>query len=609
MATLRDLGVKGVNREVNDARVVNPANMKVGGIIGQFERKYKVALKVSTRDIGDFIDKFGYPVNATYYGYDVVKGFIDNVSGANAELWVKSHVGYTGSAYDGVAASAVIANQTPVTTLTFQAAYQNELDYGVSGNRIGYTLTNGFRYSTTAAATAAASDYSAVVSSAIGIKIGDVVKFTLTGGGAGTSYHTITAVNYSTNTITWTDAVLHATRTLALTDVIQVMGIKLRIWRKDINGVVSEVDKNLGAIYCSLNSTVTEFFIENVFNGASKWLKVTKSATTPATPELDFPSDVTTVTYLTSGADGTAPTTSAHWAIDLTAFSALGIRFLTNAETVDITTQKAGETYCKARNDTPIWLFNLTSDRTKAQLQVIGNSLQRADEVDGVAVADWLKVQDPYTNSPTAPYRTIPSVGHIMGVWIRTIATRGAHYIPTKGETIYGINDIANTNLGVIADSDRVDIANAGVNLVQYIAGYGYVIRNLFTPSITSKYQYGNKLIQRNFVKVSSEASLQISENEPNSWDKIQADRDAIYSFMSKIWLRGDNNNTPAGEWFGQYQKDDGTLTTFDEMVQVIADAANNPLNLIQLGERHIDVIMSTSTPAGLVQISVGISL
>jgi len=599
MANLRRLGVYGDNLPTRKARTVEPSNFLIGGIIGKFERKYTKAFQVN--NVSDFQKIFGVQTfDPSTYGWDAVQGFFQNVVGVNAQLYVKSHVGYTGSAIDGVSANATVQNSAPENCIKLESAYLDNLDYSISGNRTGYTITNGARFTTALSGSMTATDTSAVLDSVIGIKVGDYVKFDV----ATDFYRKVLTVDQNTNTITWSGA---SGSLGAQGDAVTVLGFQIKTYRKSLNGSVQEVDTELGKIWCTIASEVTDFFVDNVFQNSS-WLKVT-TQTLATTPDKIMPATVSTVTYLSSGADGTAPTTSAHWLADLTAFDNLPVRMIANPETTDSTIQKAIETYCKLRSDNPKVIFNIVSDRTKAQLITIGQSFQRSDDVLGVIVADWLKVTDPYATSQIAPDRVIPNVGHVMGVWIRTIGLKGVHYIPQKDTPIFGINGIQNESLGNVGDVDRTDLANAGINIIQNIIGSGIVIRNLFTPSVSLEFQFANAILMREYIKVSVVDSLQVSENQPNSFQKILADKMAIISFMYNLWFRGSTGNVPEGETFAQSENEDGTQDTFDDHVIIQADAINNPQSSISAGNRNYDIWMTVPSPAGSIKIGAGLIL
>lgn len=607
---MKTLGVHAESRPTIKNLIVEPADFLIGGLNCQTERKYDKAFSV--RGIKEFQDIFGYDINSSYYGPEEVEGFFSNVSGIDATLYISSYIGNVTGTIDAVIASTIIQNQTPATLLTIKAGYQTKsggaLEYGLSGNRTGVTLTNGARFTTSCLTTGLASDTWIYLTSVSDIKVGDTLKIMLTDGGAATVYKVVTAVDESTGKVDFV-AVIHATKKATALDVVTVMGIKIQVWRKNIKGVVSEVDKELGKIYCSINSLVSDYYVENVFS-TSKWIDITRAATTPATPDVDFPADITTVTYLTAGVDGTAGTTAAHWNRSLTKLDNLPVRLISNPETTLAAIQLAGETYCRAREDMPKWICNIADDRTKAQLITIGNNFQRSDDVLMAVVADWVRITDPFSTSDNAQPRVVPNVGFVMGVILRTIGIKGIHYIPQKDTPIYGIIGVDNDNLGSnISDRDRTDIAEAGVNIIQHIKGYGYIIRNLFTPSTSLEFKFFNAIMMREYIKISTQDSLQSDENQPNTYDRILKDKDAETGFMRALWNKGSTGNVKTGETFGQGFDSNNKPTKFDDHVLIVADMTNNTQAQINQGERYIDTYFSYPAPTGRIVIGVGIWL
>jgi hypothetical protein len=601
---LRRLGVYGENLPVKRTLAVVASDFLIGGVMGRFERKYDRSFLVN--NIEEFQEIFGNHVISTYYGWDAVKGFFDNVAGVEAKLYVAAHVGYTGSAIDAVAATRSISDQTN-PTLQAQAGYRGDAEYGISGNRTAVQITAATRFTTAAAATVAATgESSAQLDSVIGFRVGDIVEFTATGGTPGTEYHKITAVDESAKTITWSGDFSSSSASLAVDDVVSIPGFTVRTFRKSPSGVVSEVEEDLGRIVCTMEPEVTDFYAPNVHD-QNRWVVLTDLSSASTLGDRVISSDGSPV-YLTSGADGTAPTTSAHWSRTLTLFDNDPVRMLTNPEATDSTIQTAGETYCAARTDNPMWLYTIAEDQTKAQLQTIGASYQRSDAVYGAIVANWLKVEDPFANSSIAPARQVPNVGHVMGAWVRSIGQNGIHYVPAvKTNPLRGIVGIVGDQF--LGDIDRTDIAEYGVNLIQELTGIGTIVRNFFTPSTDVAYQFANGLLMRNFIKVSAVDSLQTSENTPNSINKIRADKMAILQFLYRLWDVGSTGNVPRGETFGQTQDAGGIESQPTQHFEVKADLINNPQSSINAGERNIDVYFTYPAPAGSVKIGVGILL
>ena len=499
-----------------------------------------------------------------------------------------------------------VPSSTPVPTLSISASYQGEAEYGVSGNRTAFKIESVVRYTTNIVGVVDELDTFAIVDSVIGIKVGDIVNILATGTTPTVISKKITAIDESLNKISWTGD-FSTGLDAADNDVLEVPGFKIRTYRKSLSGIETEVETALGQIVCTMESEVADFYAPNV-HASNKWIKVTDLADAGTLDET-FPS-VQPVTYLENGADGTSPSTSAHWQMDLTAFNGKPVRILGNPETVGVTIQKAGEVYCKGRDDTPFWIPAIEKNKTLAQLLVIGSGYQRSDDVLQVNVADWIGITDPFNSSAIAPDRYIPNMGAVMGAWIRTIATRGIHYIPATDEIILvGVNSLDNSNLGDVDDTVRTQLAEYGINIIQFVEGSGFRIRNFFTPSTAVEYEFANGLLMRNFIKVSAQNSLQSSENIPNSYNRIKSDRDAVRTFMYKLWFNGSTNSVPEGETFGIQENPDGSVTTFEDHVEVKADAVNNPLTSINRGERNIQVYFTFPTPAGSIKIDVGIML
>lgn len=737
--SLRTLGVHGKNAPAKKSKVVQASDFNIGAVIGHFERKYDKAFEVA--NILKKVEIFGENVNSAYYGSDEVDAFFNNLQGQNGKLWIKSHVGFTGSAIDAVVASVTVtdlnglasavtlakdiqtvfnahaadgaihstaadavnfpvstvvnslsslvtftnlmitaysaheadaalglgwafhaaaetgphvlasttpvtdlttaiamlnnmklrlndhdadavahvagsthqitagaASETPATTLIGQSAYQENLDYGTSGNRTGHKFVNGIRFATALNGTVAAGATSAVLDSVIGVKVGDLVHFNATGGTPALIVKKITLVNESTKTVSWSGAFSAGATTGQDNDVVSVPGFQIKTYRKSISGIESEVETELGRVYCTMEPEVSEYYVENVHKD-NKWMKWTDQSSASTTAE-SFPDNSASVVYLTGGADGTSPTTVSHWSRDLTKLDGLPVRMACNPETIDVDIQKAGEAYCKARDDSPIWLPTLQSDRTFDQLKVIGAAYQRSDDIPQVNVADWLGIDDVFNTAAGAPDRIVPNVGFVMGAWIRTIAVLGVHYIPAVDAiTIVGANSIKNDNLGDLTDTQRTELAEYGINIIQFVSGSGIRIRNFFTPSTDTVYMFANGLLMRNYFKVSSEDSLRSSENYPNTFRNIKQDADAIRTFMLRHWYKGSTGNAPEGETFGQQENTDGSLTTFADHVQVTADPINNPQANINAGERTIDLYFTYPTPAGSIEIKTGILL
>lgn len=599
---MRQLGVQGENLPSKKNLVVEASDFLIGGIIGKFERSFDQAFLV--RNMKEFQDIFGVNADSAWYGYDSVNLFFSNVVGTSAKLYVKAHVGNTGSAIDAVQASATINDieSSPEATLKFSAGYKGVKEYGIHGNRVGYKITNGARFTTLCDGNPLTGDAFVVLDSVAGIRVGDLLRFTHTG--PVYVWQKVTSIDESARKVFFSGT--FGSSAFVDGDTCEVWGIRVQIFEKSITGIEKEVEIELGKVYCTLEPEVSDYYIDNVFS-QHKFM-IIDSQTHTHTLNEKYPADVTTVTYLTSGAAGTSATTEAHWKFhNETAFDNLPIRFLANCETTLVAVNKSLETYCQSRWDNPKTIINCASNQTLSQLVAIGQGYQRSDAVLSVLVAHWLQIDDPFASSDIAPAREVPSVGAVMGTWIRTIGTLGIHYIPVKQTPILGVIGVVGTQFA--SDADRTTLADAGVNCIEYLAGYGYVIRNFFTGSTTTEYKFGNGLLMREYIKVSGVDSLNGSENQPNAFSRILENKMAMITFMYRLWEQGSTGSVPKGETFGVSTNADGSLTKFEDHVEIIADVVNNPSDRIALGERNIDVYYTYPAPAGSIRVRVGIML
>lgn len=497
------------------------------------------------------------------------------------------------------------ASGSPVNTVKIEAAYQEELDYGSEGNRTGYQFTHTTRFETTLAATVAAGASTAVLDSVIGMKVGDIVVFRATGGGGAIIQKAITAIDEGTKTITFA-APFHGSATGNIGDTVRIPGFTLRTYRKTPDGISQEQETLLAPVILTMESGVTASYLQSVHK-ENTYIKVSDLASASTLLE-SFPDSNSSPVFLTGGANGTSPSVASHWDLDVAAFANDPIRMIANPETSDKTIMKDLELKMGAREDTPILIATIPIDQTKNQLETLGNEYQRSDSVFQVNVHEWVEIDDSFNSAPNAPDRQIPNVGPVMGAWIRSIATQGIHYIPSTDQiTLRGINGIVNTNLGNVGDQDRTDIAESGVNIIQFIEGSGFRIRNFYTPSTGNAERFANAILMRNFIKISAADSLKPSENTPNSFNRIKEDREAIRGFLLTLWFRGSNGFAPEGETFGQQENADGTLTTPFDHFEVKADAINNPLESINLGRRNFDIKFTFPTPAGSIFIDVAL--
>jgi hypothetical protein len=598
--SLRRLGVYGENLATKKDRTVSASDFSIAGLVGKFDRKYGKAFEVKSSQDARII--FGPQTNSAAYGWDALSGFFANLAGFEGSAYVLS---FKGASCANAAASLNNTDSVPEPILSLKAAYQDELEYGLAGNRTGYTLDLGVSFSAQVVTLPTGTGATARVvtlASVAGIKVGDVIDLTKTGFH---ELHFVTAIDEVASTVTWADADYAGTGTAA-DYTLGVVAMKIHIWLKDTRGVVAEADTDLGKTWVTLNSADPDKYVSNVFARSSYMSATVLTVTGAPTATQTFPAAVATVAYLAGGLDGTDPVTVNTWAALYALFDNLPVRFLANVETANADYQKGLETYARARADNPMVILGGSASHTKATALAAGQAFQRSDEVDAIYVHNWLKVSDPFATSTTAKDRNVPAAGHLMGFAISGIAEMGIHVVPAiKTRALKGANDVVGEQ--ALSDYDRTDLAEAGANVIQNVTGRGLIVRNWFTPSTDAAFRYGNALLMRNYIKVSAVDSLQDSENTPNDIAHVREDRSAFLQFMNRLWLRGSTGNAREGETFGQYENADGSVSTREDAFEVVGDASNNPVSVLQAGNRNIDCWFMFPAPAGSIKIGVGL--
>lgn len=642
MPGLRQLGVFGVNNPTKKGASVTPANFAIAGLITQMERRFDIALPVvSPQDVQVI---FGSQVYPSQYGPDVVDGYFRNLGGQPSTLYLYSApncaTGAPGAITDTVASMAmpdlVAGGQKPIT---ITPAWQTYAEYGTPGNRTGVkieswasgsvgvpvqgtgTWPTGFRGVTQLAAITGTSGTSLTLNSVLDLCVGDILAiYGTAGSGPGYIFTTIVQINAQTKVITVADA-FTAVKAGAVSDYCFVPGFQIKTFRKNLAGVELEVDAGLGVLWLSLNASDTTHYPPSVF-AASNFInvavnttstlansgnKMPKTASSALYPDVAVPPTGATFAAAT---DGTAITTLGQYYRAMHAFDAIPVRMIALAETTDQPIQMGLESYCQNRvlGDNPVAIVQCAKNQTKTQLTTLGNNWQRGGEVDSVVVGHWGQKSDPFSMSTLSLPRDIPLVGHVMGIWIQSIGLKGIHFIPcTKDMGISGLVGIVGTQFPI--PTDRTDLANAGINCVEFMAGYGYVLRNMFTPSTAMEFMFANGVLMRNFIKASIVSGLQTSENTPNSLGRVQNDKMATLGFLYSLWDKGSTGNVATGETFGQVQNPDGSATKPTDHFEVRADAINNPITSLNAGNRNLDVYFTYPAPAGSIKIGVGILL
>jgi phage tail sheath protein FI len=142
----------------------------------------------------------------------------------------------------------------------------------------------------------------------------------------------------------------------------------------------------------------------------------------------------------------------------------------------------------------------------------------------------WIKVMDPATDTVVS----LPSSGHIAGVWARNDNTRGVHKAPAN-EVVQGAVGLAyQTTKG-----EQDTLNPIGVNCIRAFPGRGIRVWGARTLSSNPSWRYINVRRLFNYVEKSIEGGTQWVVFEPNDrklWARVKRDASA---FLRTVWRDG----------------------------------------------------------------------
>ena len=585
--TNENFGVVRKNAPDSQGATSREVNFSSVGLIGKFRRQYKEAFECEGMTKTELI--FGERLSS-WYSHDVAKGFFDNQEGGS--LVVKSAYNV-----DSTQSSALIKDQAVEDLFEIKSAYLGLDSFGAYGNNVGYTIETGYRFTTSVFSPIAASDMFGILSAITDIKVGDILKFETTGGDV---YKKVASVEESSKKVFFESA-FDAVKTAVATDVVGVMGVKIRTYLKMENGRIDEVSRDTGTYFCSMNPDDVENYIVKIHESNTHIRIIDKLS--ESTPSLLFPVDVTSISFLTGGTDGTfsaMPT-------DDDAFEDFSIVSIMNSDIFTRDYYDALEIKMRNREKTdfPVVGQQLPNNMSATQLIQYGQAQQRSDDVLKTVSGKWLYVKNPFTSSPSAAPREVPAVGHLLGLHIATMNNLGVHEAPNQ-ETlpILGAIGVVGSKL---KPSEITSIAKAGINIFQDIQGKGIILQSFFTPSTSTAWQWATTLYVRNYVGERAKALSTTYKGGPNSDSRISINKDSINFMMYDLYEKGSTGRTASGEFFGQQKLENGKLQPLSELYTVLMDPRDNTPAILQTGKRIALIRFQFVAQTTIIELWVGI--
>jgi uncharacterized protein len=177
-------------------------------------------------------------------------------------------------------------------------------------------------------------------------------------------------------------------------------------------------------------------------------------------------------------------------------------------------------------------------------------------------------------------YLTVPTAGHVAGVWARTDGARGVWKAPAN-EAVRGI-----VRLETDVTSGEQDLLNPeGVNCIRSFGSYGTKIWGARTLAKTDpSWRYINVRRLFNYIEESIQRGTQWAVFEPNDYDLWQRVKRNITSFLRGLWTQG----ALVG-------------TTPEQAFYVLCDASNNPAASVDEGKLIVEIGIAPVKPAEFV--------
>jgi phage tail sheath protein FI len=324
-------------------------------------------------------------------------------------------------------------------------------------------------------------------------------------------------------------------------------------------------------------------YAPSVINVASKYITVTDlgSATAGNTKNPAVSSNLS----LASGANGTAAV-GGNVSSALALYDTIGQSLLLNAPGyTDATTVNSLIAYAEGRNDVFV-IIDGQSGSVATQISL--NATYTASSLAAVYYPQ-ITISDPTVGvgSATNSVKTVGAGGAVMGLYVRTDASRGVYKAPAG--LLARISGAVSVTPLTNAQLDTLNVATAPVNAIRYVSGAGIVVmgaRTLKAGYIDRYVPVRRTLI---YLRKSLTELTQFAVFEPNGsalWRRLNA---SISSYLTEFWSQGGLQGTKPSDAF---------------FVKI--DSTNNPQNSIDNGEVNIEVGVALQRPAEFVIIKIG---
>ncbi|HEX4694645.1 hypothetical protein [Sphingomonas sp.] len=451
---------------------------------------------------------------------------------------------------------------------------------------VAANATLGFAAANADATIAALGANGATLQSVSGLNVGDAVVFD-DGTLPPPERVKIMTINPVTRAVTWAPAVTPANYTAtALRIATLEFDLEIYLGGTDPGQNLKETWPGL-----SMEGDVDNYVVAKLNNPVSGSAYVRAIDEHSATPVgNDRPSDMALPLALaTGGLDGVATSNdfigSQAARTGFYAFDPLDIQLVT-CERTDAAIAQAGISYCEARDDC-MYVGAIPDGSIEGGTALAYGQALQGTKRYGALYGPWISVADPL-GVGDSPVKTIPPVGHVMGVYARIERTRGIWKAPAGDEArLRNALDVSYR----LSDNEHSHLVRDGsINGIRALPRAGIVVDASRTLSTDPRWYYVSVRLLFNYVKSSLRAGLRWVRQEPNRdtlWNLVTYG--SVRPFLMQLWRHGAfGTGTPA------------------HVFTIICDATNNPPSQVQLGFLNVEIYFYPSVPAETIVVKVG---
>ncbi len=414
--------------------------------------------------------------------------------------------------------------------------------------------------------------------------VGDAIHLT---DGTNDEYSKIIAINPLTNDVVWNPAVTKVSASdphLARVNRV-TFNLSIAYGGNDVSNVV-EIWNALSMEHDVANYAVS---VVNDVSSGSQYV-VARDKSSGSGPGANQPATTSGLTlFATVGTDG-VPVSNDFIGDQAArtgfyAFDPFEVQLIT-CERTDASIVTAALAYCAGRGDC-MYVGAVPQKSVASNTAVSYGQAFQAKKVYGALYGPWIVVSDP-AGAGDNPLKTLPPVGHILGVYARIATSRGIWKAPAGDEAnLLGALDVEYR----LSDADHTALVKQGsVNGVRAVPRSGVIIDASRTLSIDTRWLYVNVRQLFNYVKSSLKSGLAWVRQEPNRdtlWDAVRIQ--TVNPFLHGLWRQGAFGAGSAAQTYA-----------------VICDATNNPPDQVDQGNLTVEIYFYPSKPAETIVIIVG---